>query len=74
MFYDDSTNNGDFETVKLELSDFQETMIDGTIIPNKVPLNKSDIRTFGIQNWGVFDYLDLVGPATLEIDYVKLTK
>ena len=58
----------------LKLSDFHQT-INGTINPNEVPLDKSDIRTFGFQVFGgVYDDFKQSGPGTLEIDYVKLTR
>ena len=64
--------NNDFEVVVLKFEDFHQ-MIDGQINPNEVPLNKSDINTFGFQAFGgVYDDFKQSGPGTLEIEYVKL--
>merc|ERR1712223_1348957 len=72
--FEASKTNEDFEIVKLDLKDFHQT-INGTINPNEVPLDKSDIRTFGFQVFGgVYDDFKQSGPGTLEIDYVKLTR
>ena len=69
-----SKTNQDFETVELKLKDVHQTL-DGTINPDEVPLNKSDIRTFGCQAFGgVYDDFKQTGPGSLEIDYIKLTK
>ena len=58
--------------VTLLFSDFHQ-FINGTVRPDETPLDISDIITFGIQGFGgVYEEFKQYGPASLEIDFVKL--
>ena len=48
-------------------------MINGSINPNEIPFDVSDVQTIGIQAFGgVYETFKQYGPGVLEIDYIKL--
>ena len=70
-------NNPDFETVRLNFEDFHWKNTTGTLPPEE-NLDISDITSIGLQIFGA-KYDDDnekfgMGPATLELDYIKLLK
>ena len=67
-------NSAEFQIVTLDLSGFHQ-FVDGNVRPDEVILDKTDIQSFGFQAFGgVYEDFKQSGPATLEIDYVKLVQ
>ena len=66
------SNSKDFETAFLPFEDFHQ-YIEDEINPDEVPLNLANIKTIGLQAFGgVYQDFKQSGPATLEIDHIKL--
>ena len=69
-------NNPDFETVVLNFDGFHWKNTTGTLPPEEL-LDISDITSIGLQIFGGKYDVDGdigMGPATLELDYIKLLK
>ena len=65
-------NGSDMENILVLFEDFHQR-INGTANPDEVPLDLSQIQSFGIRSFGgVYENFKQSGPSTLEIDFIKL--
>ena len=65
-------NGADFDSALLFFADFHQ-YINGTVRPDEITLDTKDITSIGIQAFGgVYEDFKQFGPATLELDYIKL--